>query len=122
MNILIVDDSPSMRKLYSAYLQSYFEDIGLFNIKTASDPNEAIEIIKDTPYQFNFIISDFKMKVEATVLFHYLLENNLENTSVLCVSGEEKEITSNKCMEFKNVIVLEKPISKQELITNLLNF
>ncbi len=86
INILVVDDSDSMRRTTKAALQQ----LGLFNIEVAVDGLDAMQIIKQK--QFGLIISDWNMPEMDGLEFLKKLRGNEATKTIpfLMVTSEAK--------------------------------
>lgn len=86
INILVVDDSDSMRRTTKAALQQ----LGLFNIEVAVDGLDALQIIKQK--QFGLIISDWNMPEMDGLEFLKKLRGNEATKTIpfLMVTSEAK--------------------------------
>ena len=117
--VLVVDDEPDV--LF--YLQSALEDEG-FNVVTASDGNEAIEMLKT--YSVDFISLDLVMpnKSGARCLYEIRKNKAWSRIPVVIVTGHARdelgrtdfeEIFSGKTISGPQVY-LEKPVKSKDYV------
>ena len=111
--ILVVDDSNIIRN----FVKRIFSD--KYNVGTASDGDEAINIIKanaDNDY-IEAILLDLNMpKVDGFAVLDYMKENNLlEKMPVSIISGDSSKETIDRAFTYKIVDMLEKPFNDQSI-------
>lgn len=111
--VLVVDDEPNVR----LFLQTALEDVG-FNVVTAADGDEALEIIRAN--RPDFISLDLVMPKRSgpRLLYELKRDKELSRIPVLIVTahaktdmgrGDLEEIMANSTMSGAGVI-LEKPV------------
>lgn len=57
INILVVDDFPTMRKI----VKSVLKQLGYYNIREAEDGQMALSVLRDETNNIEFVISDWNM-------------------------------------------------------------
>ena len=111
--ILVVDDSNIIRN----FVKRIFSDT--YNVGTASDGEEAINIIKANKENefIEAILLDLNMpKVDGFAVLDYMKENNLlEKMPVSIISGDSSKETIDKAFTYKIVDMLEKPFNDQSI-------
>ncbi len=106
-DILLVDDSKTDKLLYSKILKNITPD---YNVKTASDGNEALEIIKNSPPAL--IITDHNMPVmNGHELIRAIKKSNIKSKPpIIVLSGD---ITRNEMDDYNQLgieFVFHKPV------------
>ena len=102
--ILIVDDEPDMRNLYSEIL----EDIG-YNTHTCNDGQEAIEYYPEHAKEIDLIILDIVMpRLNGFDCFVRLMEIN-PSVKVVISSGYDFNDESNKLLKMGALAFIKKP-------------
>ena len=108
--VLIVDDEPNIREVYSLLLSDEFE------VETAKNGEQALEIIKSRP-KFDVIVSDLMMPdMDAAELMEALLsiESSLTERFILYTGGAVSE-RARRLVDTGEVPVLYKPLLIDEL-------
>ena len=111
--ILVVDDSNIIRN----FVKRIFSD--KYNVGTASDGEEAINIIKanqDNEF-IEAILLDLNMpKVDGFAVLDYMKENDLlKKMPVSIISGDSSKETIDKAFTYQIVDMLEKPFNDQSI-------
>lgn len=115
-SILLVDDTPLIQRLHRQYL----EDLG-YAVETAENGVEALHFCMGKQYQA--VLMDIHMPImdgiEAT---HQIRMQNRNVFPIIGLTTDTSDETQQKCLAAGMNIVLEKPISPQQLKKSLLNF
>ena len=111
--ILVVDDSNIIRN----FVKRIFSDT--YNVGTASDGEEAINIIKanqDNDF-IEAILLDLNMpKVDGFAVLDYMKENDLlKKMPVSIISGDSSKETIDRAFGYQIVDMLEKPFNDQSI-------
>ena len=111
--ILVVDDSNIIRN----FVKRIFSDN--YNVGTASDGEEAINIIKankDNSF-IEAILLDLNMpKVDGFAVLDYMKENDLlKKMPVSIISGDSSKETIDRAFTYQIVDMLEKPFNDQSI-------
>jgi len=87
LNILVVDDFPTMRRI----VRNLLKELGFENIDEAEDGNNALQKLRAGNYQF--VVSDWNMPNMdgLTMLQHIRADAALANLPVLMVTAEAKK-------------------------------
>jgi len=87
MNILVVDDFPTMRRI----VKNLLKDLGFENMDEAEDGNMALEKLRTN--HFDFVVSDWNMpnRDGLSMLQQIRLDPGLRNLPVLMVTAEAKK-------------------------------
>jgi len=87
MNILVVDDFPTMRRI----VKNLLKDLGFENVDEAEDGNEALGKLRSQP--FDFVVSDWNMPNMdgLTLLKHIRADEALAHLPVLMITAEAKK-------------------------------
>jgi CheY-like chemotaxis protein len=120
--ILVVDDEPDVRQ----YLATVLEDAG-FKVKTASDGQEALEMIREDPPDFISLDLIMPRKSGHKLLYELRKDKNLSRIPTLIVTahardemGQEdlKDILDNRVMSGPGTY-LEKPIDPSNYVRSI---
>ncbi|MCW3807959.1 hybrid sensor histidine kinase/response regulator transcription factor [Plebeiibacterium marinum] len=115
-SILVVEDNLE--------LQSFLRDIlSDYNIQTASNGKEALNLIKNENQQFDFIVSDIMMPEMDGLEFTSVIKSNLETSHIPVMLLTAKSGTDNQYEGLKHGadVYLEKPFLPQILKQNIIN-
>ncbi len=111
--ILVVDDSNIIRN----FVKRIFSD--KYNVGTASDGEEAINIIKANQNNdfIETILLDLNMpKVDGFAVLEFMKSNNLfKKMPVSIISGDSSKETINRAFTYAIVDMLEKPFNEQSV-------
>ena len=111
--ILVVDDSNIVRN----FVKRIFSD--KYNVGTAENGEEAINIIKDNMNNDNImtILLDLNMpKVDGFAVLDFMKENNLfEKIPVSIISGDSSKETIDKAFTYKIIDMLSKPFNERSV-------
>jgi len=116
LNVLVVEDSLSVRNLEKKYLELYN-----FNVYSAKDGKEALEIIKNN--KINLLITDLNMpNIDGEDLIKIIREKYLmEDLPIIVISSNSEK---DKLIEILKLGVndfLEKPFLKEEFLIRITN-
>lgn len=124
MNILVVDDFPTMRRI----IENLLKQLGFTNVEHGSDGSNALKTLRESDKKFGLIISDWNM--EPMTGFQLLKEvradEALKATPFVLITAESKteNVIAAKQAGVNNYIV--KPFNaetlKQKLSTVLGEF
>ncbi|MBF0449162.1 MAG: response regulator [Candidatus Magnetomorum sp.] len=116
-NILIVDDSPSMRQVIKRTIQISGFDVGHFY--EVNNGKEALELLKDE--WVDVIVSDINMPVMDGITFVKLLQEDAltSNIPVVVITTEGRESCLEKIMNLGVTACIQKPF-KPETFRNKL--
>jgi len=116
-NILIADDSPSMRQVIKRTIQISGFDVG--NFYEVSNGKEALELL-NTEW-IDVIVSDINMPVMDGITFIQLLQKDAltANIPVIVITAEGRESCIEKIMNLGATACLQKPF-KPETFRNKL--
>ena len=115
-NIMIVDDEPDVLLVYKSFLSS--EE---YNVEVFTDPQEALAYFAKFNYPYyDLAIMDIRMPhINGFQLYQRLKAIN-KDVRVLFVSALEiAEELSTLLPEIQNNDILKKPVSKENLLTNV---
>lgn len=108
--VLYVDDEPSIAKLGKRHLEA----LG-YDAFSATDPNEALEMIKAEPDRFDLVISDMAMpNIPGDQLIAEILSINPDMPTMIC-SGYSSRMSETKASEMGIKAFVMKPLNKNEL-------
>jgi len=110
--ILIVDDAELNREMLSAIFEDRFE------VLTASDGEEAINIIEELKTDISLIFLDLIMpkKNGLEVLAHMRYKNLIDHIPVIMITGEATAETDMKAYEYGAADVIYKPFAAKVVI------
>ena len=109
-SILYVDDEESIIKIVKRMMR----DLG-YDIKTATDSMDALEIFKKNPDKFDLVITDMTMpKMTGDKLVQKLMQIRPDIPVILC-TGLSTKATRNKALKIGIKIFLIKPFVKIDL-------
>lgn len=115
--ILIVDDEPINRALFS----EAFQDEGEYEVTTAQDGLEAYRLARTK--SFDTICTDFRMpKLNGAKLITALRDNESNRTIPLFVITAFKEEAATECLKanvMEGITFVEKPVSPQQLVEKI---
>jgi len=116
-NILIADDSATIRKLVSYTLK-----FGGYNVVTANDGKQAWEILRKG--KFDMTIIDILMPVMDGFQLLSKIKNDekLKNTPCVILTTEGDEASEQKGMELGADSFMAKPFQPQQLIAKVEEF
>jgi len=117
--VLIVDDEPNVRQ----YLAQILEDAG-FNVLTASDGDEAMQIIKDRPPDFISLDLVMPRKSGRRLLYELRKDKELSRIPVVIVTAHAQDELGKGDMEAirKSMVIsgpgiyLEKPVKPLDYV------
>lgn len=117
LNIIIADDTPSIRQGLKAVIKenaSFADILGIF-----SDGQSALNYIKDNAEKINAAILDIQMPyVSGLDIAEYIYENNIP-ISVIIISGYREFDYAKRAISSHVFKFVCKPVVFQELITTL---
>jgi two-component system chemotaxis response regulator CheY len=109
--ILIVDDSPSVRKLVQFTLKSKG-----FQVTSAEDGMEALEIMAET--EFDAIILDINMpRMDGLKFLQEMRPGEGHSTPVIVLTTEGLEEDRDRAMELGATAYMIKPFKPTELLS-----
>ncbi|KAA3635299.1 MAG: response regulator [Calditrichaeota bacterium] len=112
-NILIVDDEEVIREFLTEVLSDDF------NIKTATDGDEAIELLKEQ--RFDLVITDMKMeRVQGEEVVKFT-KQKYPDTEVIVISGYSSLYSVSQTVNSGAYAFLSKPFSIKELMGTIEN-
>lgn len=113
-NILVVDDSATIRALQAFILQS-----AGFRVETACNGIEALEKLYRT--NFDLIVADINMpKMDGLKMIETLRQQDVyHDLSIIIVTSEEEEEDREKGLKAGANVYLVKPTDPQTLVTNV---
>ena len=116
-NILIADDSATIRKLVSFTLK-----FTGYNVQTANDGKEALDILRKR--KFDVVIIDILMPVMSGFELLSKIKNDekLKNTPCVILTTEGDEENRQKGIELGADSFMAKPFQPQELIAKVEEF
>ena len=85
IRILCIDDEEKILKAIRRLMRSIDDTLLKFQLKTTNNPLEGIELIKN--YDFDIIITDFKMPIMNGDIFIKEARKIKNNFVVICMSG-----------------------------------
>jgi len=87
MNILVVDDFPTMRRI----VKNLLKDLGFENVEEAEDGADALGKLRSQ--SFDFVVSDWNMPNMdgLTLLKHIRADDDLAHLPVLMITAEAKK-------------------------------
>jgi len=118
-NILIVDDDSLNLKLVSLILSK-----NGFNIQTASNGAEGLEILKNSKTDFDLVISDILMPVMDGFEFYKEIQKDskLNKIPFIFMSGAKTEEEVKENPIFNSVGFISKPFTSSNLINKINEF
>jgi DNA-binding response OmpR family regulator len=106
---LVVDDESSIRNLLSRFLARRG-----FDVQTAADGEEALEIINDDPP--DILVMDLYMpKVNGHEVLRRIKENDLGVGMICTISGYASENDARECLRLGAADHLSKPLNLKQL-------
>ncbi|MDD0851592.1 response regulator [Halobacteriovorax sp. GB3] len=112
INVLIVDDDPSVAEIISYYLSTKFKA----NIQMAENGKAALELCQSQ--EFHLIISDFKMPImNGGEFIQQLRDENSPNklTPIIFLSGYRPQLSPEQSM-WEDVFFVEKPFNEAKIL------
>ena len=107
--ILLIDDEESMVKLGHHRL----ERLG-YKVEATTDPNDALELFRSQPNQFDLVITDLTMpKITGDKLVKEILNIRPDIPVILCTGFSEK-IDEKKAKAIGAVEYVEKPLDQRD--------
>ncbi|WP_320044762.1 response regulator [uncultured Desulfobacter sp.] len=111
-NILLIDDEPAITKVGKRIL----EKAG-YNVTTANNPCDALELLKKHPEKFDLVMTDFTMPgMNGDKLTAKILEIRPDIPVILCSGYQNKHVMDTEMKHLWHAFV-QKPI-KQEIFIN----
>lgn len=116
MNILVVDDSVTIRKI----VRSYLESIGEYKILEAADGLEALEIIKQIRNIF-LVITDINMPEMNGLKFAYEVkrDKNYETVNFIFMTTETTKEHLMEAMRLGAISFLRKPLVAETFLNTV---
>ncbi len=116
LNILVVDDSSSMRQL----LKRIVEDAGMKCI-TATDGQDAVEILSDLKNRPDLILTDLEMpNINGYELLEILKnEDEMREIPVIMITSRTDDIHRRKALQLGAVEFISKPFSTESVIESI---
>lgn len=109
ITLLLVDDEEGIRESMSINLQ--LDD---FNVLTAADGNQAIEILNN--HKIDFIISDVRMPMaDGIFLLKYVKKNFPELPHMVLISGYS-EFSADQVKKMGGLDLISKPPNINDLV------
>lgn len=108
--VLLVDDDPLVRSV----AQRLLERLG-YQVLTADDGREAIELVRERHRDLLFVMLDFAMPVLDGAEALPIIRSIREDLPVLMVSGYDETETSERLRSLRRVEFLNKPFSSSQL-------
>ncbi len=113
MNVLVVDDFPTMRRI----IESLLKQIGFSNIEQAADGEAALKVLAESGKKFGLIISDWNMEPMSgyELLKQVRANETLKAMPFILVTAESKteNVIAAKQAGVNNYIV--KPFNAETL-------
>jgi len=117
LTVLVVDDEEFALKLAGKVLDS----IGIGQVLTASDGQQALDLMADTTEDINLIISDISMPELDGYAFarrvRYGVVPRFKNLPILMLTGHDTELNAQKARTHKINGYVVKPAEKEKLVT-----
>lgn len=110
--ILVVDDNFYIREILTLTLQK--EN---YEVTTASNGEEALDLLKNNPHKFRLILLDLIMPVMDGNQLIELLENYEIKVPIIVMSGYIFELKEE--LRNKPVAILEKPFITRKIIAEI---
>ena len=108
--ILLVEDDPLLRELYS----SIADDLGSqFHIRTSADAMTALSLIEKEPV--DIVVSDLEMPGMSGGEFLTQLERTQPETMRVVISGYTDELAVARCLMFGHRYLL-KPVNRKQIV------
>lgn len=115
MKLLLLEDEAIIRN--GILKHTPFEELGIYTVKFAASPIEAMDIIND--YIPDIILSDIKMPGMTGIEFAKIIKEKYKDIQIIIISGySDKEYLTN-AIHLGVINYIEKPIDMDELITAL---
>lgn len=115
MKLLLLEDEAIIRN--GILKHTPFEELGIYTVKFAASPIEAMDIIND--YIPDIILSDIKMPGMTGIEFAKIIKEKYKDIQIIIISGySDKEYLTN-AIHLGVVNYIEKPIDMDELICAL---
>jgi CheY-like chemotaxis protein len=112
--ILIVDDEPAVRRAVAALLN----EVG-YRLFEASHGGEALQVLVQHPGRVDLVLTDVRMPGTDGAQLGRILAERWPRLRVLYMSGQPSEILDGFDLPTSNVPLLEKPFSREELLTRI---
>lgn len=117
MNILVVDDFPTMRRI----IENLLKQLGFTNIEQAGDGDAALAMLRTGAKKFGLVISDWNMPNMSgfELLKQVRADETLRTTPFILITAESKteNVIAAKQAGVNNYIV--KPFNAETLKTKL---
>lgn len=116
MSILVVDDSSTMRRIVTTTLR----ELGLKNITTAEDGDEALEKFNDG--DFDLVLSDHKMpRMSGEELLEHIRKGKWNHdVPFIMITAEAFRENVMKAVQLGVTNYIVKPFSTKQLLNKLL--
>ncbi len=111
--LLVVDDD----ELICSWFKDVFEGRG-FSVRTASDGSEAVNILKEEP--FDVLIIDIVMPIKGGLETVMDLRQEHEDVPLILMSGKvqvDSEVLTRLAGQYRAEQVLKKPLRLPEVLT-----
>ena len=113
MNILVVDDFPTMRRI----IENLLKQIGFTSMEQAADGESALKVLRESGKKFGLIISDWNMEPMSgyDLLKNVRADEKLKATPFILITAESKteNVIAAKQAGVNNYIV--KPFNAETL-------
>ena len=112
LDVLVVDDEPTMVELISSLLV-----LDGHRVRTTSDGREALSLVEDPAGRFDLIITDVKMPgVSGEELYHRVQELRPEFAgNIIFTTGDTASAETRELLKLTGNTVLEKPFRMEDL-------
>ncbi len=113
MNVLVVDDFPTMRRI----IENLLKQIGFTSMEQAADGESALKVLRESNKKFGLIISDWNMEPMSgyELLKNVRADEKLKATPFILITAESKteNVIAAKQAGVNNYIV--KPFNAETL-------
>ncbi len=113
-NILIVDDEPNVRHVFSLFLEN--EN---FSCQTAAGGEEALELLQQEP--FSLVVTDVNMPGITGIDLLREIRRQYEDLAVIMASAIDDRKVAVQALEMGAYAYVIKPVSCNELLINVFN-
>ncbi|MHC4870316.1 MAG: ATP-binding response regulator [Planctomycetota bacterium] len=110
--ILVVDDEPHIRKVISDILSK----IKNYNVNTAIDGQQAIEILREAEYKYDLIVTDMMMPKKNGYELICDIKKECPKVAAIVLTAHKNDKNVIKCLEIGAFDYILKPISVDKLL------
>jgi CheY-like chemotaxis protein len=117
LRVLLVDDSLPVQRM----VQAVFRDVGVGEVLTASDGEQALEILDDKEIRIGLIISNWHMRKMTGLDLLRTIRDQGRNIPFLMVSSDVSKQTVTSAVAAGVNAYIRKPFSQKEITDEIVH-